>query len=201
MVLSSKIRNILNASSWYHATTLPYMHNIIKTGLRIDYNKGNELDFGYGFYLTTTEKMAERYITQLSSWYPAGNDEYVVMEYSFMPLDYFLSDSYNTCIFDKFDTRFAEFVFTNRIEGRTGIQRHKYDMVYGVMTDSVPTQLITQYRAGDISKEDVLLGLQKDNSMKQLSIHNQKICDSLELKRVYHFNPVTCERKEIDWYE
>lgn len=86
----------------------------------------------------------------------------------------------------------------NRLECKTNEQRHNYDVIYGVMSDSVPTQLLLRYRAGEIDKEDVLTGLKKGNSMKQLSIHNQALCDSIILSRAYEFNPKTQERKELD---
>ena len=120
------------------------------------------------------------------------------MEYTFQPLAWFESLSYKTTTFEKFDDEFAEFVFKNRLESKSNEQRHNYDVIYGVMSDSLPTQLLLEYRAGEISKEDVLNGLKKGNSMKQLSIHNQALCDTILLTGAYEFDPKTQVRKELD---
>lgn len=66
------------------------------------------------------------------------------------------------------------------------------------MSDSVPAQLLPKYKADEIDKDDVIEGLKKSNSMKQLSIHNQEICNDISLSKLYLFNTLTRERKEID---
>lgn len=196
--MTDKLKKILSSDKWYHATTKQNYDNICQMGVVADFNRGKELDFGYGFYLTTSEKSAEGYLSRLYNCLDSINETLVIMEYTFQPLNWFLSDRYNTTTFENFDDAFAEFVFMNRLECKTNEQRHNYDVIYGVMSDSVPTQLLLRYRAGEIGKEDVLTGLKKGNSMKQLSIHNQALCDSIILSRAYEFNPKTQERKELD---
>lgn len=200
--LTTKVRNALSSTQWFHATTKSNFVNIVDKGVVFDYNRCSELDFGYGFYLTTTAKLAESYISKLLSW--AGNDDNdppVIMEFEMNPLDWFVSGEYNVAIFPAFDDTFAEFVFNNRMNSSTGKQLHDYDVIYGVMSDSVPTKLLLQYRAGEISREDVIEGLKKGNSMKQISLHNQHLCDIIKLKRVYQYNIETGERKELDIHE
>lgn len=197
--MTSKVYNALSSECWFHATTRSNFENILKSGILVDYNKGKELDFGYGFYLTTSEELAESYITRLFSWQnEMGNgDNPVIMEYKFLPLNWFENPDFSTKVFPKFDDDFAEFVFSNRLNCNTEKQQHEYDVIYGVMSDSVPTKLLLGYRAGDIEKADVLEGLKKGNSMKQLSLHKQELCDSIVLNRAYEYNPNTQERKEI----
>ena len=77
------------------------------------------------------------------------------------------------------------------------VQQHEYDVIYGVMSDSVPTKLLLDFRAGETSKELVLEGLKKSTSMKQISIHNQNLCNTLKLTRAYEYYPKTDERKEL----
>lgn len=201
MELTEKQCKILSSDKWYHATTMENFYNIRRTGVVADYNRGKELDFGYGFYLTASQKMAENYLTRLYKWSNYSETAFAILEYTFKPIEWFVSSEYTVAIFDKFDLNFAEFVFKNRIECKTQKQKHNYDVIYGVMSDSVPTQLILNYKAGDISKDDVLQGLQKGNSMKQLSIHNQTLCSSLHLSNVYEFNPFDGTRKEIEIYD
>lgn len=199
MELTQKQKNILSSSKWYHATTKENYENIRKTGVQSTYNIGNELDFGYGFYLTPSEKLAENYLVRLYKRVDNLTETMVVMEFSFCPLEWFSANQYSAAIFDKFDDRFANFVFTNRLESETKKQQHDYDVIYGVMSDSVPTKLLLDYRSGEIKKEEVLTGLKKSTSMKQLSIHNQALCDSIKLSRAYGFNPQTQERKELEF--
>lgn len=200
--LTEKIRNVLASTTWFHATTLSSFENIMRKGVVADFNRYSELDFGYGFYLTPTAKLAESYISKLFAW--AGNvdnDPPVIMEFEMNPLDWFLGEEYSTAVFPSFDEAFAEFVFNNRMNSDTGKQLHDYDVIYGVMSDSVPTRLLLQYRAGEISKEEVISGLKKGNSMKQISLHNQHLCDIIKLTRAYRYNIETQERKELDIHE
>lgn len=200
--LPAKVVKALSATRWYHATTKTNFESIMDKGVVADYNRFGELDFGYGFYLTPTEKLAESYISKLLSWVGMDeNDPPVIMEYEMCPLDWFTGETYKTAFFPAFDDSFAEFCFQNRVNCNTGEQIHDYDVIYGVMSDSVPTKLLLQYRAGEISREAVLEGLKKGNSMKQISLHNQHLCDIIKLRKAYLYNIETGERKELDIHE
>lgn len=201
--ITGKLQRTLSAENWYHATTFSNYKNILATGVKADYNIGSELDFGYGFYLTTTENLAESYIARLQTWNNDSDvaDMPVIMEYKINPLEIFNDANFNSMMFPKFDCDFAEFVFKNRINCNTKKQQHSYDIIYGVMSDSKPTKLLLSYRVGDITKDEVIAELQKDNRMKQLSLHNQGLCDKLILSRAYLFNPETEERKELNIHE
>lgn len=205
MDIPQKIINKLSATKWYHATTMQNYLNIKKNGVRVDYNKGHQLDFGYGFYLTSTSKLAESYTKRLYSFENANelivDDFPVIMEYTFCPYDWFLSETYNCRVFASFDDEFAEFVFHNRTANINGACQHEYDVIYGVMSDSFPTNLILEYFAGTCSKNEVLSALKKNNSMKQISLHSQTLCDIIQLSLAYTYNPLTDERKELDWHE
>lgn len=197
MDLSSKIASRLSSNAWYHATTLDGFHNILEKGVLADFNRGRELDFGYGFYLTEKAKMAENYIARL----PVEPGNRVIMEFEFTPISWFEGDEIQTEVFDAFDERFAEFVFCNRECGASGEQAHAFDAVYGGMSDSKPTLLLAGYRAGEVSREEVIQSLQKGTSMKQLSLHNQNLCDTIKLVRAYCYDPETNAREELDIHE
>lgn len=79
-----------------------------------------------------------------------------------------------------------------------GKSQHNFDIIYGVMSDSVPTKLLIDYQMGVITKEMVLDGIKKPNSMKQLSLHNQELCDIIKPSRVYCYDMDTQCRKELD---
>lgn len=196
--LPQKIIKAISSTMWYHATTLESYHNIKKNGIIVNYNSGSELDFGYGFYLTTTAELAESYISRLYKWREGFDDPLVIMEYEAVPLEWFQGSQYNGKVFPAFNDEFAEFVFYNRTENADGNHQHPYDVIYGVMSDSTPTALILQYEAGEITKDEVIKGLKKDNRMKQLSLHNQRLCDMIVLKRAYIYDPETNNRKELE---
>ena len=196
MELPNKVIKALSAHKWYHATTKKNYESIRQHGVIADFNIGKELDFGYGFYLTTTSEKAENYLSRMADIY--GEEPLAVMEFCFCPMDWIESGQYKMRYFEHYDSEFAEFVFMNRTMAQSHQQQHEFDFIYGVMSDSVPTQLLIQYRAGDIDKAAVLDGLQRSNSMKQLSIHNQNLCNLIVLSGAYEFNPRTNERKELE---
>ena len=195
--LAQKHQNQLKSTKWYHATWKKHFANL-KSGIKADLNCGRELDFGYGFYLTTTQEHAESYISRLWNLSRDQEDLPIITEYEFCPADWLESGNYHAAIFPKFDDEFSEFVFKNRLECKKKKQQHNFDIIYGVMSDSNPTSLLLQYRAQDIEKEVVLEGLKKSTSMKQLSVHNQELCNTMKLVKAYEFNPGTGERKELD---
>ena len=122
----------------------------------------------------------------------------LILGFEFTPLEWFEGAEYNTKIFEKYDDEFAIFVFENRTENAFGSRQHNYDVIYGVMRDSIPTQAISEYKMGIKTKEEVLDSLKKATSMKQISLHNQKLCDIIKLKEAYIIDKTTNERKELN---
>lgn len=66
------------------------------------------------------------------------------------------------------------------------------------MSDSVPAQAILEYKMGIKTKEEVLECFKKATSMKQISLHNQELCDIIKLKEAYTIDKTTKERKELN---
>ena len=145
----------LGSHTWYHGTTMQHYNNIKQKGVSANINVGLELDFGYGFYMTPERNQAEKYIkdrvkgSHLDSLglkaIPTDKTP-VVVEFGFLA---------------SYDERFAEFVFHNRYHNVYGESHHTFDIIYGVMSDSIPTILIQQYKSGEINKEDVIENLKK----------------------------------------
>lgn len=202
--MKSKVRKYLSSDKWYHATTLDGFKKICDMGVKADYNKGNELDFGFGFYLTPQRDKAETFIKNVLEY---DNSEVgdsitesfglpikenkdkkipVVIEFSFVPLEWFENASYNYKILNAYDDEFAEFVFNNRVNNLSEENQHEFDLIFGVMSDSLPTILIQKYKNKELTKENVIEGLKKSTAVKQLSIHNQKICDIIKINKAYY---------------
>lgn len=188
--------NILTLDKWYHGTTMQHCKNILRKGVLANNNIGLELDFGYGFYLTHQRKQAEKYIkdrvegTQMSQFKLKSisvDNTPVVIEFDFKPIEWY-NKEVRFGFLPKYDNRFAEFVFNNRYHNVDGESHHDFDLIYGVMSDSIPTILIQKYRSGEMDKEEVIKDLQKGTSAKQLSIHNQDICDTLKISKIFDVN-------------
>lgn len=200
--ITGKTRKILSQNTWYHGTVFSNWDSFCQNGILVDINKdtSDALDFGYGFYLAPTKERAEHYITSMieNTDFYKDDDSPLILGFEFTPLEWFEGEEYNTKIFGKYDDEFAIFVFENRTENMFGSKQHDYDVIYGVMSDSVPTQAVLEYKMGIKTKEEVLDSLKKATSMKQISLHNQNLCDIIRLKEAYIIDKTTNERKELN---
>ncbi len=200
--ITAKTRKVLSQNMWYHGTVLSNWNSFCQNGILVDINKdtSDALDFGYGFYLAPTKERAEHYITSImeNTDFYKDDDFPLILGFEFVPLGWFEKEEYNAKIFRKYDDEFAIFVFENRTENKFGTKQHNYDVIYGVMSDSVLSQIVLEYKMGIKTKEEVLESLKKATSMKQLSLHNQNLCDIISLKEAYIIDTTTNERKELN---
>lgn len=185
--LKNKTRQRLISSSWFHATTYSEWQNICQNKIQVKHNliRSNELDFGYGFYLTDSKERAKNYILQYVKNGILSPQDLLVLEFDFCPAHYQTPDNWK--VFEKYDDEFAEFVFSNRLKNIAGSKQHCYDWIYGGMTDTKPLQIMSDYRDGNITKEMAISEFQKGMSFKQLSIHSQKLCHAMQLKSATRF--------------
>lgn len=201
-VISGKEKKALSQNMWYHGTILGNWKSFCKNGILLNINKdtSDALDFGYGFYLAPTKERAENYIISMMKNTVFYRDDEIpmILGFEFTPLAWFEGDEYKSKIFNKYNDEFAIFVFENRTKNIMGTKQHDYDIIYGVMSDSIPTIEIQNYKAGIKTKEEVIESLKKTTSMKQISLHNQKLCDIIKLKEVYTIDKITSERKELN---
>ncbi|MGE8079251.1 DUF3990 domain-containing protein [Peribacillus loiseleuriae] len=212
--MAKGVEKYLKKNKWYHATTLSGWKEICDKKLQVNHNKNHELDFGYGFYLTPKLDQANKFIQtiislpddnlllELDSLYQTESNQDdkvgVIVEFDFIPYDWYTDKSYNHKILSTYDDEFAEFVFYNRTENIDGSNQHKFDFIFGVMSDSIPTIEIQKYRDGQIGKDEVIESLKKSTSSKQLSIHNQVLCDIIYPCRAFIID--TGEELDINDY-
>lgn len=189
--ISVKEFNRLNKDLWYHGTTFEDAVNIEKTGVIAHYNIGTQLDFGVGFYLTDTEERASSYISRIPVAISDGGGserkEWAVIEFTFNPCEYLLEEeNFNTPIlnFPKHNKAFAEFVLDNRMYNVYNEKPHGYDIIWGVMSDSLPVEIIASFKRGLLSRNEAIEKLQKTNSMKQLYLGTQNLCSRLRVNRI-----------------
>lgn len=176
--IAGKVRRVLSQNMWYHGTIFSHWGSFCENGVVADINKdtSDALDFGYGFYLAPSRERAEHYIISMmdNSTFYLAEDQPMILGFEFNPIEWFEGEEYQTKIFGKFDDE------------------------YGVMSDSVPTIAIQEYKMGIKTKEEVLECLKKSTSMKQISLHNQNLCDIIILKEAYIIDKETGERKELN---
>ncbi len=211
MDLTSKQIKNLSHSKWYHATLKRHLPSLLK-GIKVDFNLGHELDFGAGFYITSDFQQAQKYINRLVEFLNANNasskflgnvDEERIIILEFELTDFpsiFTTSKYKCHYFNSHKASndvidFAEFVFQNRLRSTELI--HQFDFIYGVQTDDNPTGLLQKYKAGMVSKADVLEEFRKPFSFKQLSIHNQDFCDIMKVNKIY----LSEDGKELDQWQ
>lgn len=192
--IAIKQLNRLNRDKWYHGTTLESYKNICMQGVLYSYNIGTQLDFGTGFYLTESLDAASRYMDRLPELDISGKlverKEWCVIEFEFnlFKLLFETENQYKYCNFPVHDEKFAKFVFENRLKNVYNENPHGYDIIWGVMSDSIPPEIIMSYLNNEITYENAIKALQKPQSMKQLYIGNQAICNMLHISNLVEFN-------------
>ncbi|WP_084242399.1 DUF3990 domain-containing protein [Planomicrobium okeanokoites] len=199
--LKSKTRRNIQKTKWYHGTTISGYQGIMDKGVKFDFSWGSELDFGPGFYLAPEKRMAEDFVKQQLSFKTSeGIEEFlspdslvpVVLEFEFSTMPYLERGELK--ILDVNDREFASFVTDNRIRAIEGLL-HNYPLIYGIMSDNNPADLVSKFRDGELDKEEVIQGIMdRTISKRQLSIHTQDICDILKLTKAY----VVDGGKELD---
>lgn len=191
--ISVKEMNRLNKDLWYHGTTKEDAKSICSMGVICDYNIGSQLDFGSGFYLTDTQERASSYISRIPEAISpeefVERKEWAVVEFAFNPCEYLLANidlPIKILNLPKHDEQFAEFVFDNRVKNVYNENPHNYDIIWGVMSDSLPIEIVAAYSRGLMSREEAVQKLKKPNSMKQLYLGTQELCAKLEVTQIIY---------------
>ncbi len=124
------------------------------------------LDFGKGFYLTTSKEQAERWVrNRLMEHEDLG----FVNLYDF---DYeSAADNLNIKIFEEASDEWVDFVLSNRmIEGFS----HDYDVVVGPVADDRVYAQFSLFEGGIISKETLIRELKTYKLVDQYLFHTEK---------------------------
>lgn len=188
--ISIRELNRLNQDLWYHGTTIESAENIAKNGVIANYNMGEQLDFGPGFYLTDTYERAVSFISRAPIITLHGDmlsrKNWAIVTFEFNPFNLlFLQKSpYSFHNFSKHNNEFANFVFRNRMYNTRKENPHSYDIIWGVMSDNNPLEIIGKYKKELINYDNAIEQLKKTNSMRQLYIGNQDICNMLKIHNI-----------------
>ena len=124
------------------------------------------LDFGKGFYLTTSKEQAERWVKNRLN--PQRNVGYVN---TYLYDGQKAEKELNVKIFESADEEWVDFVLSNRmLDDFT----HDFDVVIGPVADDKVYTQFTLFENGVISKEDLIRNLLTYKLVDQFLFHTEK---------------------------
>lgn len=129
------------------------------------------LDFGKGFYVTSSQNQAERWVrSHLKGRFEIGYVNSYEFDLESVPSDF------NVKVFENANEEWIDFVLDNRL---TKDFAHDYDIVSGpVANDNVYTQ-ITLFEGGIISKEILINELKTYKLVDQYLFHTERALEHL----------------------
>ncbi len=130
------------------------------------------LDFGEGFYVTTS-------LTQAQSWAKKvslrnNNNHKCVNKYEFDSEK--AKQNLAVIHFEFADETWLDFICANRSGKETGI----YDIVIGPVADDRVYRVVVEYENGDIDKEIALKNLKAETLCNQILFHTEKSLEYLK---------------------
>lgn len=130
------------------------------------------LDFGCGFYTTTSEEQALRW-AEIKKKRIRGENAYL----NIYEIDecLFSHHSFSVLSFDSPNREWLEFVIANR----RGTAFHKYDIVKGAVADDTLYRTITIYESGVLTFEETINRLKVHKLFDQLSFRTEKALEKL----------------------
>lgn len=118
------------------------------------------LDFGGGFYVTTSEEQAKKWAVKVA--YRNNNNHKCVNRYEFQ-LEAAKSDL-TVIHFEVADEKWLDFICDNRSGKPTG----EYDIVIGPVADDRVYRVVVEYENGDTDKETALKALKTESLCDQI---------------------------------
>lgn len=130
------------------------------------------LDFGGGFYVTTSEAQAKSWAIKVA--YRNNNTHRCVNRYAFNLEKAKLELA--VIRFEIADERWLDFICDNRSGKFTG----DYDIVIGPVADDRVYRVVVEYENGDLDKETALRNLKTESLCDQILFHTEKSLKYLE---------------------
>lgn len=130
------------------------------------------LDFGGGFYVTTSEAQAKSWAMKVA--YRNNNNHRCINRYEF---DLEKARLELTVIhFEIADEKWLDFICDNRSGKYTG----DYDIVIGPVADDRVYRVVVEYENGDLDKEAALKNLKIESLCDQILFHTEKALKCLK---------------------
>ena len=128
-------------------------------------NAKRPLDFGGGFYVTTSKEQAKAWAKKVA--YRNNNTHKCVNRYTF---DAEAAKSALTVLcFERADEAWLDFICNNRGGKPTG----EYDIVIGPVADDRVYRVVVEYENGDLDKETALKNLKTESLCDQILFHTE----------------------------
>lgn len=151
----------------YHGSTL-----YIKKPIVLDIVRN--LDFGNGFYTTTSYEQAARWA--LVKKKRTKNAENAIVTIYNCSEKLFKNNKYNIKIFEEANEEWLDFV----IENRNGNKTHKFDIVKGPVANDNLFSTLTLFESGILSKTETISRLKPHKLFDQISFHSVKAISNIE---------------------
>lgn len=130
------------------------------------------LDFGGGFYVTTSEKQAKNWAIKVS--YRNNSNHRCVNRYEFNLEK--AKTELAVIHFEVADEKWLDFICDNRSGKPTG----NYDIVIGPVADDRVYRVVVEYENGDLDKETALKKLKTEELCDQILFHTEKALEYLK---------------------
>jgi len=135
------------------------------------------LDFGFGFYTTTSEEQALQWAKTKKQRAKSETSYLNIYE---IDDSVFLNDSFSILRFDNPNREWLEFVIANR----QGTITHNYDFIAGPVANDRLYLSFTLYESGVLSFKETIKRLKVHTLFDQLSFHTEKALQNLKFKNV-----------------
>lgn len=130
------------------------------------------LDFGEGFYVTTSEAQAKNWAIKVA--YRNNNNNRCINRYEF-DFEKAKTDLIVIC-FEVADEKWLDFICDNRSGNPTG----DYDIVIGPVADDRVYRVVVEYENGDMDRETALKNLKTESLCDQILFHTEKSIEYLK---------------------
>lgn len=124
------------------------------------------MDFGGGFYVTTSKEQATGWATRVAVRNNTGNK--CISRYEFDTES--AQKELKLIRFDRADEQWLDFICANRQGHTTG----EYDIVIGPVADDTVYRVVVEYENGDIDKELALKKMKTEKLCDQILFHTEE---------------------------
>jgi len=130
------------------------------------------LDYGCGFYTTTSYRQAEDWVTRHKNDKQKPECGYV----NVYEVDLAVVKANNCLWFDEPTEEWVDFVYANRNDRKFS---HNYDFVYGPVANDKVYAAFALYEAGILNKQELIVELKTYELVDQLLMHTPESLKSL----------------------
>ena len=137
------------------------------------------LDFGNGFYTTTSKEQAEKWA--LIKQKREGDYAKAIVNVYELDDSLLTTNDIAVKVFKDANEEWLDFVVSNR----TGSSNHNYDLVKGAVANDTLYRTLSLYESGVLSKTETILRLKVHVLFDQVSFHSHKVLQSLRFQECY----------------